>query len=96
MFFSRRSPDYVTELERIGNEALGRLRAKDATVEHQRNLALNELKQLAVQKAIIIERLRRASFEKAPRLDDPVFKRKVKDTAAELLFQSHLHFSIDG
>ena len=51
MFFRIRS-DYVAELERIGNEALGRLRAKDATVDHQRNLALNELKQLAVQKAI--------------------------------------------
>jgi hypothetical protein len=96
MFFSRRSPDYVTELERIGNEALGRLRAKDASVEHHRSLALNELKQLAVQKAIIIERLQRASFEKTPRLDDPVFKRKVQDTAAALLFQSHLHFCIDG
>jgi hypothetical protein len=96
MFFSRRSPDYVTELERIGNGALARGRAKEADIERQRNNALNELKQLAVQKAIIIERLRRSSDLSGPRLDDPVFKRKVQDTAADLLFQSHLHFSIDG
>lgn len=96
MFFSRRSPNYVADIERIGSEALAHGRAKEADIEKHRNHALNELKQLAVQKAIIIERLQRQPFEAAPRLDDPDFKRKVQDTAAALLFQSHLHFSIDG
>lgn len=96
MFFFRRSRDYVAEVERIGAEALARGRAKQANIEQQRNSALTELKQLAVQKAIIIERLQRSSDLDGPRLDDPVFTRKVQDTAADLLFQSHLHLSVDG
>jgi hypothetical protein len=96
MFFLQRSPDYLADIERTGAEALARGRAKEADVERHRDRALSELKQLAVQKAIIIGRLQRSSNLDGPRLDDPVFKRKVQDTAAALLFQSHLHFSTDG
>ena len=96
MFFTNRHPDYVQDLERIGAASIARLRAKDARVEQHRVQALSDLKRLAVEKAITLERLKWSSERDGPRLDDPSFKRKVQDTAADLLFQSHLHFSTGG
>ena len=100
MFFPQRSPDYVADIERIGSAALSRFRAneahKAAQTECHRQLALDKLKKLAVEQAIVIERLAWSSFAGGPRLDDPAFKRKVQDTAAALLFQSHLPLSVDG
>lgn len=96
MFFPQRSHDYLAAIESIGYEAIARGREKDADIERQRDRALDELKVLAVQKAIVIERLQHSSNLDGPRLDNPVFKRKVQDTAAALLFQSHLHLSVAG
>lgn len=96
MFFPNHDRDYVQDLERIGAASIGRLHAKDAQVEQQRAQALAALKRLAVEKAITLERLKWSSERSGPRLDDPSFKRKVQDTAADLLFQSHMHFSTDG
>jgi hypothetical protein len=96
MFFLDRFHDYLPDIERIGTQALTRLQAKDAQVDQHRQLALNKLKCLAVEQAIAIERLNHPSFCRGPRLDDPSFKRKVQDTAADLLFQSHLHLSVNG
>jgi hypothetical protein len=96
MFFANRHPDYLQEIERIGAASIARLHAKDAQVEQHRTQALSDLKRLAVEKAIVLERLKWSSERGGPRLDDPSFKRQVQDTAADLLFQSHLHISIDG
>jgi hypothetical protein len=91
MFFSAHSRDYVADIEHIGAEALARGRAKEARSQTHRQDALDKLKLLAVEQAIAVERLR-WPFS-GPRLDDPSFKRKVQDTAADLLFQAHLHLS---
>jgi len=100
MFFSHRSPDYLTDIERIGSAAVFRFRAKEAEkaaqVERQQQFALKKLKLLAVEHAVTIERLKWSSSATGPRLHDPAFKRTVQDTAAALLFQSYLHLSVDG
>jgi len=88
--------DYLPDIERIGDQALTRLHAKDAQVSQRRTLGLANLKRLAIEQAIAIERLKHPSFSDGPRLDDPAFKRKVQDTAAALLFEAHLHLSVGG
>jgi len=87
---------YLRQIEGTGAEAVGRFHAKRANIEQTRQQALDKLKVLAVQQAITIERLNHPSFCNGPRLDDPIFKRKVQDTAATLLFESHLHLSVSG
>lgn len=91
MFFTHRHHDYVQDLERIGAASLERLHARDAQVEQHRMQALDELKRFAIQKAIVVERLKWGDDH---RLNDPWFKRQVQNTASELLFQSHLQLSI--
>lgn len=95
MFFSAHSRDYVADIERIGAEALARGRAREARSHTHWQGALDKLKLLAVEQAIAVERLK-WPFSDGPRLDDPSFKRKVQDTAADLLFQAHLHLSVAG
>jgi hypothetical protein len=87
---------YLRQIELTGAAAVGRFHAKQANIEQTREHALGKLKRLAVEQAITIERLNHPSFCNGPRLDDPAFKRKVQDTAAALLFESHLHLSVGG
>lgn len=96
MFFLNRIHDcHLAEMERTGNEAAARFHARQSDIERTRQRAIDALKRLAIEKAIIIKRLEGTSSRGGPRMDDPSFKRKVQDTAADLLFQSHMHLSVD-
>jgi hypothetical protein len=86
--------DYLQDMENRGNEAVARFHAQQANIEQTRQRSIEDLKRLAIEKAITIERLEWTSSLAGPRLDDPSFKRKVQDTAAALLFQSHMHLSV--
>ena len=87
-------PDIMRDLEE--RQAAARARDEDASrsAEAQRQTALRELKLQAIESAVVIERLRWSPARNSPRLDDAEFKRKVQDTAADLLFRAHLQLSV--
>jgi hypothetical protein len=94
MSFLNPRHDYLQDMEDRGNAAVARFYARQENTERTRQSSIDDLKRFAIEKAIILERLKWPSEGDGPRLNDPSFRRKVKDTAADLLFQSHLHLSV--
>jgi hypothetical protein len=97
-FLSSRAPRSLGEV--LYNDFVGQLlrrREHDARSKEQAEgvqaEAIEDLKRLAVERAVSIVRLERPALHGTKGLNDAHFRRDVRKKATALLFQAHLHVS---